>query len=137
MQIHINYEGYNLDTCNTIFCWAIIAETKNKAIYINLAGKFPYCLYKGSKYIFFAYDYNSNSIISIPMPNREAPTIVTSIPSICNMLEQKHCKAQFCKLDNEASNTIKVFLIQESMDYQFVFLKRTYSQCCRKSSSDF
>ena len=108
--ICIDSEGDKPDTTNTFFCWAAIADTKNKTVYIDLAGKFPYCSFEGNKYIFVAYDYNSNAIIVRPMPNREAATIVSTFQGICNMLDKKQRKPQFCLLDNEASNAIKDFL---------------------------
>ncbi len=39
------------------------------------------------------------------------------------MLEKNHRKPQFCELGNEASTTIKDFLIHESINYQFVLPK--------------
>ncbi|KAL7464328.1 hypothetical protein ACHAXS_004666 [Conticribra weissflogii] len=48
---------------------------------------------------------------TILVQSLEVSTIAT-IHFICNMLEKKHCKPQFCVFDNEASNTIKDFHIK-------------------------
>ncbi len=46
--------------------------------------------------------------------------IVNTFQSICNMLEKKNQNPQFHVMDNEASNTIKDFLVHKSINYQLV-----------------
>ncbi|KAL7460503.1 hypothetical protein ACHAXS_000946 [Conticribra weissflogii] len=106
-----NSEGDKPDTTNTIFCWTVIADTKNKTVYIELADKFPYRSFEANKYTFVTYDCNSNAIIRGFNHHQY------------RMLNKKRQKPKFCVLDNEASSTIKKFLIDESIDYQIVLPK--------------
>ncbi|KAL7460038.1 hypothetical protein ACHAXS_000506, partial [Conticribra weissflogii] len=82
------------ELANTIFCWATIANTKNKTIYLDLDRTLSYCSNEGKKYKFVAFDYKK-AIIVCPKPNREASTIVNTFQFICNMIEKKHQKKQF------------------------------------------
>ncbi len=56
LQAHANSEGDKPEVANTIFCWATIANAKNKTSYLDVDRKFPYCSNEGKKYKFVAYD---------------------------------------------------------------------------------
>jgi hypothetical protein len=54
------------DKCRYVY--AAIMETDQ--IYTDLTGRFPTTYHSGNTYILLLYDYNSNSVIAVPMKNR-------------------------------------------------------------------
>ena len=53
----------------------IVSEESAKKSYSDQTGKFPHQSSRGNEYVFILYSYDSNSIHSVPIPNRQAATI--------------------------------------------------------------
>ena len=53
----------------------IVTEENVKKSYSDQTGRFPHQSSRGNEYVFILYNYDSNSIHSVPIPNRQAATI--------------------------------------------------------------
>ena len=49
---------------------------KEATTYTYLTGRFPHQSSQGNKYVFAAYNYDGNAILTKATPNREADTII-------------------------------------------------------------
>ena len=50
---------------------------KEATPYTDLTSRFPYQSSRGNNYVFVAYNYNGNTVLVEPMPNREVDTITS------------------------------------------------------------
>ena len=58
--------------------YTIFNVAKEARTYTDLTGRFPNQSSRGSNYIFVAYNYDSNAILTKAIPNRETDTIITA-----------------------------------------------------------
>eukprot|EP00957_Ditylum_brightwellii_P106415 8118131-Ditylum_brightwellii.AAC.1 len=63
-----------------------LAEEFDHTIYTYLTGKFPVTSQASNKYAMVAYDYDSSSIITVPVPNRSDSTLTKAIDYIYTYL---------------------------------------------------
>jgi hypothetical protein len=81
-------------------------------------GRFPVTSATGMKYVIIVYDYDSNSILAELLLNPGAKTILTAFKRIHALLVSQGLRPQLHRLDNEASNILKEFLLDAAIDYQ-------------------
>ena len=62
--------------------YTIFDITKEARTYTDLTGRFPNQSSRGNNYIFVAYNYDNNAILTKAIPNRETDTIITECKSI-------------------------------------------------------
>ena len=74
----------------------------------------------GKQYYFFAYDYDTNYIFAIPIPDLKDATIINAFDSIFTELTEKGYKPTFNVTDNQATTPIKEYLKQVNCRWQFV-----------------
>jgi len=67
-----------------LFCFAVLADTVEGTIYIDLTGRFPVRSYRNNQYTFVCYDYRSNSIHVRAMKLREDKDMVEAFQAIYN-----------------------------------------------------
>ena len=71
------------------FCETVIPfNTKIKG-FINSTGVLPHKSSRGNLYVMVLYDYYNNSILSNPIKNRQAATILDALLNIHNTLKSR------------------------------------------------
>ena len=81
-------------------------QSTDKA-YLDLTGRFPYCSSRGNQYILIGYHYDSNTILGVPLKNRQATTITIGWNTLNDKLKQAGEKVNIWVLDNESSQDLK------------------------------
>jgi hypothetical protein len=66
------------------------------------------------------YDYDSNSILAAPMPRRTGPCILHAYQYLHSRLIAAGLRPQLQRLDNEASEILKDFMVDQGIDFQLV-----------------
>jgi hypothetical protein len=120
-MIDDEYTIVNTPNHRTNFVYATIGvlTTPTGQVYTDQAGRFPVLdSNEGHKYIMILYDYDSNAILTTSLKNRRGPTIKAGYEQLHRLLVQKGYRPKLQKLDNEASQLLKDFLMQEDIDFQ-------------------
>jgi hypothetical protein len=95
------------DKCNYIY--AAVMETNH--IYTDITGRFPTTSLSGNNYTLILYDYDSNIVLSAPMKNRGDKDMIRAFDILIQSLIIRGLKPHFQRLDNEASLSLSVILI--------------------------
>ena len=72
------------------------------------------------KAYFVTYNYATNNIFALPVPNFKKGTAITDFEEICNKLRDKEHTPTFYVTDNQATMPIKGFLKNKGCKWQFV-----------------
>ena len=102
------------------FFAAIVDPTTTGQIYTDQTGKFIVASSHGHNYILVLYDYDSNTILVEPMPNRTGPCILRAFQVLYSRLVTAGLRPVLQRLDNECSTALKQFLTDEAIDFQLV-----------------
>jgi hypothetical protein len=81
-------------------------------------GKFICPSTAGNNYVFILYDYDSNTIHARAIPTRTKNQLLTAYSSIVKDLTARGFKPRLQKLDNEISDDMENFMIQQDIDFQ-------------------
>jgi len=87
---------------------------------MDLTGEFPVQSLSGNNYILIVYDYDSNGILTAPLPNCCADSILATYQIAHARLCAAGLRPKLQHLDNEALQALKEFLVAEDVDYQLV-----------------
>ena len=105
---------------NNVFCFAALADKQIGTMYTDATGALPVLSLDGMQYFFVAYDYDTNYIFAIPIPNLKDETIIEAFENVFNELSEKGHRPTFNVSDNQAAKPIKQFLQKENCKWQFV-----------------
>ena len=86
--------------------------------YSDQTGMFPCVSSRGFKYIFVMYDYDSNSILTEPIKNRNENELIRAFNKLHDYLTKHGCKPKFHKLDNECSIALQTALASKKVSFQ-------------------
>ena len=103
----------------TNLCYATTMNIRRQ-VSSDLTGRFPVPSSSGNHYLLVVYDYDSNAILMQPTPNRKAESLVATYEKIHKRLTRGGCTPILQRLDNEASQAFKDFLMDNHIDYQLV-----------------
>ena len=103
----------------TNFCFTKIIDITGFTA-MDLAGKFPITSSRGNKYIFLWYDYDGNSIKSVPIKSREKEEQIRAYNICYEYYSLRGFVPQVIRLDNEASNALKSKIRGNNMEFQLV-----------------
>jgi hypothetical protein len=81
-------------------------------------GRFVVPSISGNNYIFLLYDYDSNSIHAEPIPNRKQASIKNAYETVLRLLQRCGLRPKLHRLDNEASQLLRDFMTDETVEYQ-------------------
>ena len=98
-------------------CFLSVHEPKH-IVYTDQTGRFPHPSNSGNNYLLIAYEYDSNSILMRPYPNKTAPVLTATIANIHDTLTRGGCKPQFHRLDNECPAELKAYFQTKDIKYQ-------------------
>ena len=87
---------------------------------IDQTGYFPVTPCKGKKYLVVVYDYDTNAILTKPLQNREAKTIVTAQVKPHKYFIDQGFKPQLQILDNEYSKSLKQHFMKNNIKLQLI-----------------
>ena len=99
---------------------AVVSFHSTGQVHTDQTGKFPVTSTKGMKYVFVLYDYDSNSIHPVPIKNRSAESILQAYKQVHSKLIKAGLRPKLHRLDNECSQLLKDFMLNEKEDYQLV-----------------
>jgi len=92
----------------------------SKLICSDQTGRFPVTSNKGNKYVMIVLDYDSNAIISQPIPSRSQTHLLQAFTTIHTKLKQAGRNPTFVRLDNEAPKTLKQYMSKQELHFQLV-----------------
>ena len=98
----------------------IFSEDDVKKSYSDQTGKFPHQSSRGNEYVFILYNYDSNSIHAVPIPNRQAATIRDAWVTTFKKLRYAGYAPYIHFLDNECSTILQDAFEKYIDDYQIV-----------------
>jgi hypothetical protein len=108
----------NTPNMRTQYCYAAIIDLTTGQIYTDQTGRFPIPSSKGNNYLFILYEYDSNIIEGEPMKNRQGPSIIAAYKAVFKRLKRAGLSPKLARLDNECSEALKEYLVDEGVDYQ-------------------
>ena len=100
-------------------CYASTMEIMGQ-VYSDQTGHFVAPSDKGNQYLFVMHDYDSNSIHVEPMKNKTANNILAAYKIVHQCLCAARLKPKLQHLDNECSQILKDYMIEQGIDYQLV-----------------
>jgi len=83
-------------------------------------GPFPVTSNRGNKYIMVVLDYDSNSILTQPLPSRSQHHLLQAFSSINDFLKSKGRTPKLVRIDNEAPTILKQYMTASKITYQIV-----------------
>ena len=107
------------NVCN-VFCCAALGDATTGVFYTDMTGAFPVTSLENMQAYFVAYDYDTNNIFALPVPNFKDETVITAFEEIFNYLKDKGYTPTFNVTDNQATTPIKAFIKKEGCKWQFV-----------------
>ena len=87
---------------------------------MGLAGNFPITSSRGNKYVFLWYDYDSNTMKSVPIKSRHQEEKLRAYNICYKYYAQRRFVPQVIRLDNEASTALKTNIKEDKMSFQLV-----------------
>lgn len=85
-----------------------------------MSGNFPIISSRGNKYIFLWYDYDSNTINSVPIKSREKEEQIKAYNICYEYYALRGFVPQVTRLDNEASEALLKNMSKKPVTYQMV-----------------
>ena len=110
----------NVQITNNIFCFAALADKEKGKVYTDATGALPIISLKRKQYYIVAYDYNNNYINAVPVSDLKDATIVDTIKTIFETMEEKGHRPCFNVTDNQAAKPLKAYLKTKDCKWQFV-----------------
>ena len=114
-----NVIGNTENVCN-VFCCAALGDATTGVFYTDMTGVFPVTSLKNMQAYFVAYDFDTNNIFALPVPNFKDETVITAFEEIFNDLKYKGYTPTFNVTENQATTLTKAFLKKEGCKWQFV-----------------
>lgn len=84
-----------------------IIQLPHSKTYTDQTGRFPYQSSQGNNYVMVSYDYNANTILTHPIKNREASTLVEAWTALHVRLTSTGHPVSHYILDNEFSGDLR------------------------------
>ena len=88
--------------------------------YSDQTGRFPVQSSRGNNYIFIMYDFDSNAILSVALPDRRGSSINHAWMKIFTKLSNNGYRPTLHILDNECSHDLKRSFAKNNVDFQRV-----------------
>jgi hypothetical protein len=112
------FPSYSGSNERTHCCFAACMPTSTTGqIFTDQTGHFIVPARMGNTQLFILYDYDSNSIHAEPIPNKTAGAILAAYKRVHNMLVKAGLWPQLQLLDNECSEALKEFMIDQGVDF--------------------
>jgi hypothetical protein len=103
----------------TNLCYAATISATGQ-VYSDQTGRFIVPSSRGHHYIFLLYCYDSNSIHTTPIKNREGASILAAYKATYTRLKASGLTPKLARLDNECSDALKSFFDDTDIDFQLV-----------------
>jgi hypothetical protein len=99
---------------------AVKFEALKGTISTDLPGRFPLTSARGNAYVFvlYDYDYDSNSILAVPLKSRTKASLIQGFQNCLNHLTKAGIKPIVHRLDNEISKDMVAEIEKHHMNYQ-------------------
>ena len=99
-------------------CATIIPFNINIKGFSYLTGTSPHKSILGNLYFMVMYDYDSNSILSEPIKNRQASTIRDALLKMHNIIKSRGINQKVYITDNECASDLKEYMKNTSLTYK-------------------
>ena len=103
-----------------MFCFVALVDVNEDTIYIDLMGHFLLRSFSSTQYIFIAYVYTINAILTKPMKQMTDDNMVAVFKEIYKELEERNCKPKLHVLDNQYPKAVKSYTKSEILAIQLV-----------------
>ena len=103
-----------------LFCCAALGNTTTRVFYTDMTWAFPVTSLENMQAYFLVYNYDTNNIFALPVPNFKDETVITAFEEIYNELKDKGYTSTFNVINNQATTPIKVFHKKEGCKWHFV-----------------
>ncbi len=107
-------------TDSNIFCFSAFADKRSGIIYNDLTGSFPCMSLQGNICFLIVYHYESNAILTLPIPSLNNDTIFAAYKTQFESLESKGHKIKLNVMDNQCTRQIKKNLTEKDCDLMSV-----------------
>jgi hypothetical protein len=97
---------------------AVKFEELKGTISTDLPGRFHITSAPGNAYVFVLYDYNSNSILAVPIKNRSKASLIQGFQTCLTDLTKAGIKPIVHRLGNEISKDMVAEMEKHNMNYQ-------------------
>jgi hypothetical protein len=112
-------QEFNDYSIANIFCFGAFANKLLGVVYNACTGDFPYMSLDGN--IFFVmYHYKTNTILITPIAGLDSEHILEANKTNLEHLVSKGFKLKVNKMDNQATKTIKAYLIPHQVTLQLI-----------------
>ena len=91
-----------------------------KLICSDQTGRFPIASSRGNKYVMIVLDYDSNAILSEPIPSRSQQHLLQAFTKIHQKLVTAGRTPTIIRLDNEAPKVLQSYMHQNNLKFQLV-----------------
>eukprot|EP00978_Attheya_sp_CCMP212_P009528 scaffold22535_cov32-Attheya_sp.AAC.1 len=108
----------NIDRKHFVGVNAVKFEDLKGIISTDLPGRFPITSARGHAYVFVMYDFDSNSILAVPIKNRRKESLIQGYKDCLIDLTRAGIKPILHRLDNEISKDMIAEIEEHAMDYQ-------------------
>ncbi|EJK70474.1 hypothetical protein THAOC_08166 [Thalassiosira oceanica] len=109
------------EICSTrdFFCFTVVADRKTGMMFTDQTGNFPARSFNNMKYIFVAYVYDANAILTSALPNKTKEAHANAFKQVLTKLKKGNCKPRQIMMDNECSKLVREYIETEGIDIQF------------------
>jgi hypothetical protein len=108
----------NLDRQHYVGINAVKFDDLKGIISTDLPGRFPLTSARGNAYVFVLYDFDSNSILAVPIKNRSKHSLIKGYQTCLDELTRAGIKPIIHRLDNEISKDMITEIEKRQMNYQ-------------------
>ena len=108
------------NSINHIHCFAALADKQEGTFYTDCTGALPVRSLDGNQYFFVAYDYDTNTITSVPIAGLTDGIIIEAFDKVFTMLKEKGHTPKLTISDNQAVKPLKEYLKRQDCEWQFV-----------------
>eukprot|EP00957_Ditylum_brightwellii_P197642 15057328-Ditylum_brightwellii.AAC.2 len=85
----------------------VLPLTPKLKAFLDITGHFPNKSLQGNKYLYVMYNFDANEILSKPIPNRQAKTLVDAWTNLHTAVSQHGHPTKHFVLDNKISEEFK------------------------------
>ena len=103
-----------------VFCFGAFADKLTGVVYNDCTGNFPFMSLDGNVCFLVMYHYETNAIFAVAIPGLDSKSILEAYKKIFEYLVSKGYKPKVNVMDNQATKTIKEYLLTQQCALQLV-----------------
>jgi hypothetical protein len=114
-----NAEDISPDPCDVLTNNIFVADINvTGRTFSDQTGRFICPSLSGNNYVFVLYNYDTNSIHPIAIPNRKKESLLKAMKTVTTQLHRRGFQPKLHKMDNEISDLMKEYLQKERINFE-------------------